>query len=353
MDRRLLFLSFVIIFSASCNKEESKPLDTGFLHGVFVVNEGGYASNNGSITYIDTDSSLIYYNLFEQVNNRSTGDVIQSFTVFEDMGFIVANNSQKVEVVDLETFASIGTVLGADYPRYFLGISNNKGYLSDGAFNGNILVIDLTTFMISGQIVVGNGPENMVQSGDLVFVANSGGWTSDSTVSVINSLDDLVVKTLKVGDNPTDMVVDANGKVWVLCKGKVSYDQNWNVIGETSSRLMQINPNDYSITKDFEIGIKGDFFNPVRIAISKDGNTIYYVEAEGIYKHTVSDANTSNQVYIKGSFYGLDLDPKEGIIYALKANGFDADGYLYRYEESGTLVDSIKVGIGPNGANFN
>ena len=236
MIKQLLLTFGLATIIASCNKTEDKPVDTGFLHGVYIVNEGGYSNNNGSITYIDKASSLIYYNLFKQVNGRGPGDVIQSFAISNDMGFIVANNSQKVEVVDLETFASIGTITGVDYPRYFLGISNTKGYVTDGAFQGNVLVIDLESFQISSQITVGNGPENIIMTGDMVFVANSGGWASDSTVSVISTQVDQVVKTILVGDNPTDLVEDVNGDVWVLCKGKVTYDQNWNIISETASR---------------------------------------------------------------------------------------------------------------------
>lgn len=352
MSKQFFLLGFVVLF-ASCNKDETKPADPIFLHGAYIVNEGGYGNNNGSITYINTYKSTATHNLFQQVNQRGAGDVIQSFSVSNDMGFIVANNSQKVEVVDLKTFESVGTIVGTDYPRYFLGISETKGYLTDGAFKGNVSVVDLTNFQIVKQIVVGNGPENILQVGEMVYVANSGGWASDSTVSVITTKVDMVIKTILVGDNPTDLALDANGDVWVLCKGKVSYDQDWNVIGETASRLIQINAGDFSIKKDIEIGTLGDSFNPIRLAISSDGNTLYYLEAEGVYKHSIDDLNPSGQVFIEGTYYGLDLDPKDNTIYALKENGFDADGYAIRYQEDGTMIDSIRVGIGPNGAAFN
>ncbi len=352
MNKQILLFGLAVLLAA-CNKEETKPVDPIFLHGAYIVNEGGYGNNNGSITYINTSKSTATYNLFQQVNNRVAGDVIQSFSVSNNMGFIVANNSQKVEVVDLKTFESLGTILGTDYPRYFLGISETKGYLTDGAFKGNVSVVDLKNFQIVKQIIVGNGPENILQVGEMVYVANSGGWVSDSTVSVISTKVDMVIKTILVGDNPTDLVMDANGDVWVLCKGKVSYDKDWNVVGETASRLIQINASDFSIKKDIEIGTLGDSFNPIRLAINSDGNTLYYLEAEGVYKHSIDDLNPALQVFIEGTYYGLDVDPKDNTIYALKGNGFDADGYAIRYREDGTMIDSIRVGIGPNGAAFN
>lgn len=341
---------FVIIaFLSSCSKEENKPKDTGFLHGLYIVNEGNFLSNNGSISYYNTDSARLVNKLFQTVNQRSLGDVVQSFGVADDKGFIVVNNSQKVEVVDMETFVSIGTISGTDYPRYFLKINKSKGYLTNGAYGGEVLVIDLHSLSVIDEIPVGNGPENLIRYGDKVFVVNSGGWSVDHTISVIDPDSDFVTDSIVVGDNPIDLVADRNGCIWVLCKGNVVYDQNWNIIDETNSEIYVIDSDNLSIKKAFVVGETGDFFNPVRLACSHDGNTIYYLEADGIYAMGIMDNIPPGAPLIARPFYGLDVNQSDGTILGLYAGNFTTDGYLFRFSPSGVLIDSIKVGIGPNG----
>lgn len=347
---------FAMIFTSiftSCSKDDEKPIDTGYLHGVFITNEGGFMNNNGSISYYDIDSTKVTNNLFQMINGRILGDVVQSFGVARNKGFIVVNNSQKVEVVDMESFESLGTITGVDYPRYFMGIDNDKGYLSNGNFAGKVYVIDLVTLELTDSITVGNGPENIVKSGNYVFVANSGGWTNDSTVSIIDVTTDQVIETIHVGDNPTDLVVDKNSDIWVLCRGKVVYDQNWNITDETDSKLVKINGSDRSVEETFVVGQTGDFFNPNRLAISHDGQNIFFGEAGGIYRMNIEDSNVPTSAYIAKQYYGLDIDPDNGTIYCLKANGFDANGMVYMYNSNGILTDSLEVGIAPNGATFN
>lgn len=336
--KNLLFVAIVlIVIITSCSKDDEKPIDTGYLHGVFITNEGGFMNNNGSISYYDIDSTRVTNNLFQIINGRILGDVIQSFGVAGNKGFIVVNNSQKVEVVDMESFESLGTITGVDYPRYFIGIDNDKGYLSNGNFAGKVYVIDLVTIELTDSIAVGNGPENIVKSGNYVFVANSGGWTNDSTVSVIDVTTDQVIETIHVGDNPTDLVVDKNGDIWVLCKGK----------------LVKIKGSNRSVEETFVVGQTGDFFNPNRLAISHDGQNIFFGVAGGIYRMNIADSNVPTSAYIAKQYYGLDIDPDNGTIYCLKVNGFDANGMVYMYNSNGILTDSLEVGIAPNGAVFN
>jgi YVTN family beta-propeller protein len=352
--KNLLLVTMIIsAISISCSKEDEQPFDTGYLHGVFITNEGGFLNNNGSISYYDIDSGKVTNNLFKIINGYGLGDIVQSFGIAGDKGFIVVNNSQKVEVVDMESFESLGTIIGVDYPRYFLGIDNDKGYLTNGSYAGKVYIIDLVTLDLIDSVAVGNGPENIVKSGNYVYVANSGGWTSDSTVSVIDITTDQVIETIIVGDNPTDLVIDKIGDIWVLCKGKVVYGQSWNIVDETGSKLVQINGDSRDVEKTFTIGQTGDFYNPKRLAIGKDGENIYFDEAGGIYKMKITDSDVPSSAYIPRQYYGLDIDPDEGTIFCLKANGFDANGMVYIYNSNGILTDTLEVGIAPNGATLN
>jgi len=348
----LILVALTLSFSA-CHKTKTQPDDHDYLHGIYVINEGEFQKNNGSVSFIKKGASEVQRHIFLNANGRSPGDIIQSMGILDDQGFIVANNSEKVEIIDLNSFTVIDTIMGADYPRHFLPIDANKGYLTNGAFAGNVYVIDLSSNLIINSIDVGNGPENMVRTGNRVWVANSGGWVNDSTLTIIDAQNDKVEKTIKVGDNPTDLVVDRNGDIWVLCKGKMMYDQNWNLVAETDSRLVKIDGNSLSVSKSFIIGEQGDYFSPIRLAIGFKGEMLYYAEVDGVYKMNINDSSPPLEVYIGGQFYGLDVDPDQGTLYALDAKNFSGAGKAYRYSTSGSLIDSLEVGVAPNGVVFN
>ncbi|MDD4645862.1 MAG: hypothetical protein PHY99_07735, partial [Bacteroidales bacterium] len=170
------------VVMASCQKDEPEDDNgIGYLHGAYIDNVGAFGNSNGSISYFDTDSSIMINHVFEAVNGRPLGDVVQSIAIEGSKGYIVVNNSQKVEIVDMKTFASIGTIEGLEYPRTFLPINDSKGYLTDGNYSGRVYVIDLVLQKITDTIPCGSGPDKMVKYGNTVIVANSGGWGNDST----------------------------------------------------------------------------------------------------------------------------------------------------------------------------
>ncbi len=354
MRSTYIFIAVALLVGlASCEKDDPVIIDTGYKHGAFIINEGAFGSSSASISYLNRDSSELINNLFYQVNSRPLGDIAQSFEIQGDRGYIVVNNSQKIEVVDMETFASGGVITGLSYPRYFLGVSDTKGYVSNGSIGGIVYVVNLETLAISDSIQIGNGPEEMILINNKVFVANSGGWISDNTISVIDVASDELIETIHVGDNPKGLVLDKNDDLWALCKGKVVYAVDWSVVEETKSELVRIDINTFEVEERIEIGQMGDFFTPLGIACDKEGSSIIFTESGGLYKMDIAAGSTPSSPFISGSFYGFGVDPEDGAIYGLNAGDFVAPGFVYRYNPDGVAVDTLAAGIAPNGVVFN
>jgi hypothetical protein len=347
----LFFLLSVCVFITACKSDKDHPWEKDFSEGAYVVNEGKFGSNTGSLSYYDPATGTVVNDLFYMINHRPLGDVVQSMAFAGDTGYIVVNGSNKIEVVDLHTFLSIATISGINYPRHFLYTGGHIGLVTAGNFQGTVYKIDLQTLSTIDQVMVGNGPENLVMWEDKVYVANSGGWTYDSTLSVINLEEFIVEDTLVVGDQPIDLSFDGNGNLWVLCSGKVVWNDTWTeILQETDSRLTCVHMNDYSTTS-FVIGHKGDYYNPRRLAMHPLGNRLYFDEADGVYAMDIPNDHVPEHTFLSKMPYGIDMDAAH-TLYLMVNHGFDANGTLFLYREDGTPVDSLEVGIAPNEAVF-
>lgn len=341
-----------------CKKDDVNDSDFNpkHFHGAFITCEGGFNANNGSISFLDDNTGKVANHFYESVNGSGLGDIVQSFSVAGDKGYIVVNNSQKIEVVDMVTFKKIGTITELDYPRYFLGVDNKRGYLTNGSGAGQVLVIDLANDEIIDRVDVGNGPEALVKVGDKVFVANSGGFGVDETVSVIDTRngDNKLIENITVGKCPVAMVVDKNNDLWVLCKGVYSYTEN-KVLH--NARLVKINTTKYSIEKDLEFeGTLGSYGTRL-LGISPEKDVLYFGNG-GIFKMNISSETLPAEALINapsGSFYGLAVIPDNGDLYGFEqvwTGGQSGPGKMYRYNNNGEKIDDFTTGIGPNGVVF-
>lgn len=355
LKRKWIIMSFFgALLLPSCVKENPDDAgEAGFLKGAYITNEGAFGNSNGSVSYFDTDSTYLINHVFEAVNGRPLGDVVQSMAIAGDKAFIVVNNSQKVEVVDLKTFMSIGVIDGLEYPRTFMAVDDKKGYLTDGNFSGRVYVIDLLSLKITDTIPCGAGPEKMVLFEKKVLVANSGGWGNDSTLTVIDTENDLVSATWVIGMNPADLVLDKNKQLWVLCKGKVVWNMDFTIGEETTSSLVVLDPKTGKVNKSLNIGAVGDYYWPQHLGINKSKDRILYLEAGGIFSLPLSGSTSPDQPLISKYLYGFGIDPETDLIYALHAPSFTTSGWMFRYQSGGALVDSLEVGIGPSRIVFN
>jgi len=347
----LLSLSVVLY---SCDDDEDKKANPGaYEEGVFIANEGNMGSGDGSISFYNYDLDSALNNIFATVNERSLGDVVQSVTVHEGNAYIVVNASNKVEIAKASSFEEVNVITEVNGPRYFIGIDENKGYVSQWGDNGAIKVIDLSSFAVTKTIVTGAGSEKMIMLNGKVYVANSGGYVNNNTVSVINTNTDEVESTITLsGDCPIDFAIDADENLWVLCSGYQDFS-NWPNVAHTASKLIKINPSNNEELASITIS---ETTHPTGLETSRNGNNLFYgggVGFVGIYKMKNTDTSVPTTPLIDKDFYGFNINPETGNIFALEAAAdYVSNGILNRYEANGTLLGEYEVGVGPNGAEF-
>jgi YVTN family beta-propeller protein len=356
-----LFLTLGIVSSflfTACEKEKDDetpappPVTSDQLHGVFVVNEGPFGSGTGRISYLSSDGSYFNEDLYHAANSPATlGDLVQSMSIYNLRGYIVVNNSFKIEVVDMRDFKSAGTITGFSSPRYFLPVNPSKAYVSDWSSN-TIKIVNLNTLTVTGTIPAGDGPEQMIMTNNKVYVCNTGGFGLDSTVTVIDPASDVVINTLTVGFNPGSFCKTNTGDVLVLCSGTMGPDYIGGNSDDLPSYLVKINTSTDAVDTVMSFG---QFFHPVKMIPNADLTKLYTLYSNSIYGGTVKLIDTVSQTIspvVDEYFYGLGIDPSNGNIYGGRYD-FTANCYMVRYTSGGALIDSMQVGIGPNSFVFN
>jgi len=341
-------ISFALIASLLFSCKKDTPPDGQTVNpatGAYVTNEGSFLNVNASVSYISSSGNVLVDPYFDK-NNVPLGDVLQSLLLQSNRGFAVLNNSSRIEVFNSADFSNIATVEGLDYPRSIIAVSDQKAYITSGAIDGTVFILDMTTYALTGAVAVGMGPEKMTISGDHVFVTNSGGFSEDHTVSVINSSLDAVVTTIDVGDRPVDAITDALGRVWVLSAGAIEYDDNWVEIGHTAAMLHCIDPTDFSIIWSAELGVLGN--HPDDLAVSSDGTKVYF-NLDGVRELNANSPTLPGEMIIPGAFSSLDVHPSNGEIWTTSISNFVSNSSVYRYSSSGVLKGTFEAGIGSNG----
>lgn len=350
MKNSLLILILSMLFFA-CKKEKDDVVAPSSLNGIFIVNEGNFQSGNASVSFWERSTG----NLIQQLNTFPLGDVAMSMNIFNGRGYIVVNNSQKIVIVSMENFSNIGEITGFSSPRYFVPFNNQEGYVSDW-FSDDVKVINLNSGQIMKSIPTGGeGPEQMAIAGNKLYVVNVGGFNDDSTVTVINTVADTVLKTFIAGVDPNSIVKDKNGKLWILCNGDTGLDWIGGTADDTGGSLLRINPANDSI--EFNL-IFSQFDHPSKLTINSAGDKLYFLNGlsgfDGkIYSMNISDNFLPAQPIIDKTFYGLGIDPVTNQILGAYVPGFLQQGYMFRYNNNGAFIDSMKVGIVPNGFAFN
>ncbi|NDK56112.1 YncE family protein [Pontibacter fetidus] len=362
MKNTPLFRSFylaVLLFTStfvftSCDSSDTEEPFSLSGKGVFIVNEGNFGTPNGSVSFYHKASSHFENDIFSKNNDdQLLGDVVQSMTLFEDHAYIVANNSNKIEVVEKQTFKSVGTIQGLKSPRYFAALNHNKGYVTEWvAFGGNgrVSVINLETNTVIKTIPVGAMPEQLILANGKLYVANSGG----NTVSVINTATDVVENTFETPDSPSEFVQDKNNHIWVLCSGKVVYTDDWSAIDYTKTTpgaLAKLNTTANAIETTYTFPSNQSI--PKNLSVNGAGDKLYYTYLGKTYSQAVTATQLTSTVVLGRSFYGMEVDPETGNIYGSDNNNFSSDGTVFIYSPTGTKLQEFKAGIGPNGFVFN
>lgn len=347
----LILIGAILLYSCSKSPVETIFFDFSAQRGAYIVNQGNFMYGNSSLSFYDPGKRKVINHVFEARNRASIGDVAQSMTIWNGLGFIVVNNSGKIYVIDANTAEFKGSITGLSSPRYIHIVNPQKAYVTD-LYARKITIFNPSTFAITGAIPVGNSvsefsqhsTEKMVQYNNLVF---TNCWSYDNKILVIDSNTDQLVDSIEVFKQPNSIVLDKDNKLWVLTDGGFE----GSPYGYERPGLLKIDAETREIERTFRFAL-GE--HPLGLCLNSGKDSLLFINRH-IWKMAVSDRKLPEQPFITsaytdiyGGYYSLAIDPTNSEIYVGDAIDHAQNGIVYRYSPSGKLLDEFKTGITPS-----
>ena len=357
---------FAIVILSSCmnddvlrdfdrlNKNETEP-------GVFIINEGNFMYSNASLSYYNPKTQEIINDVFYKTNALPLGDVAQSMTINDSLGYVVVNNSGKIYIIDINTFKYVGKITGLVSPRHIYFINKQKAYISD-LYSKSIFVYNPILQQVTNTINISNGNTEFSQHNSEMFVQTSNkvyinSWSYDNKILVINSISDEIIDSITVGKQPNSMLIDKNNNLWVLSDGGFA-GSNY---GQENASLTQINLQTNNIIQT--LSFNDIDASPNNLCINSTRDTLYFVygnwassvSGSGIYQMSINDTELPTSPFISTgtkTIYGLNYDNENNELYFSDAVNNTQNGFVFRFKSNGIAIDTFKVGINPNGFCF-
>ena len=347
--------SDIIVPSTPTTVDTSAGKTSSAIAGMFLLNEGNMGSNKATLDYYNYNTGVYHKNIFATVNplvSRELGDVGNDIQIYGGKLYAVINCSHYIEVMDVRTAKHIAAITIPNC-RY---IVFNKGYAYISSYAGPVLInpnarlgyvarMDTTTFKID-TLVVGYQPEEMVISGDNLYVANSGGYrvpNYDRTVSVIDLNKFKVTTTIDVAINLHRMEADEYGNIYVSSRGDYY---------TVPSSIYVINSSTNTVTKNLhipcsEMTLCGDSLYVYSTGWSYVTNkntisyTVYNIKAQVKMPDSFIKDGTEKNIVIP---YGIAVNPITHDIFVTDAKDYVTPGTLYCFSKEGKKKWSVITG---------
>ncbi len=353
-------LFYILIGAFGLFACSESPVDTVFFdftgnRGVYIVNQGNFMYGNSSLSFYDPATKRVVNHVFQARNGAPLGDVAQSMSIWDNLGFVVVNNSGKIYIIDSRTAEYKGSITGLSSPRYIHFVNSQKAYITD-LYARKITIFDPSTFRITGEIPVSNSKsefnqhptELMIQYKNMVF---TNCWSYDNKILVIDTNTDQLVDSIEVFKQPNSLVIDNDNKIWVLTDG--GFDGS--PYGYERPGLLKIDAETREIERSFRFAL-GE--HPLSLCLNFGKDSLLFLNRH-VWKMATSDKKLPEQPFIisantnlYGGFYSLAIDPSNSEIYVGDAIDHAQNGIVRRFATSGKLIDEFKVGISPGGFAF-
>ncbi len=203
---------------------------------VFVSNEGGFGSSNGSISMIDESTQSVV------AEYENIGDVVQSIEVYNDKLIVLINNSHKIKIFNIDSnglqLPGVEVDTGDSSPRE-MAVFDNKVYFTNWNTK-DVKVFNLYTYQIENSVSMPLGlPEDIVVNNQSLYVTipNLEMYDQNLGSEVVKiSISDLSIEQVyDVGLGPEFLTFSDDGSLYISRK---NYSQDWYTTYHGTSKII-------------------------------------------------------------------------------------------------------------------
>ncbi len=348
----------VPLFFTSCNDDDGPSYHYETVSdGAYIVNSGNMISSiDGSLTAINYANNVVLQNAFATANDgQSLGSVPNDGLVYGSKMYIVVDGSNTVEVVNRNTLKRIkqisttellGTAEGKS-PRHIIA---GNGHIFFTTYGGYVAAVDTINYKLSAKYKVGSYPEGLAGYNNTLVVANSDYAQGNGNISFINlGTGNVETRTVEGIHNPQKIFIN-NGAVYILDWSY--YEGEWpNSVEKGESAIKYLTGSQATKVAD---AYYATMYNGKFYIISDPYGTPAYKVCTVSPNSSASEVNTLNLTEKVFSPAGIEVDPASGDIFVLSYNpgeggyaDYYSDGYVIRYNNSGSLLYKYDTGVGP------
>lgn len=314
--------------------------------GFYIVNEGWYGHDKGSVNYFEKNGTSYtpHYRAFKAANpDTELGNTTCYGAIWGDNFYLISKQDNRLVIADARNLKSkkVITDLGGD-GRSFVGIDEKKAYIG---YNGGIKTFNIENLTLGDAIAGVNG-----QIGNMCYAYGKVFAVSDENLYIIDAKTDKVEKTVTGSYDTYKSVVTAkDGCVWVAADKFIVY-----------------NPNDLENTKeiaypvDAAVSSSWGSWNPGGLCASTQTNTLYWTTGtspwskNAVCKYDIDASNANSSFYTllndedgkKRVLYGagLRVDPLSDNLVLQSCREWEyAYNWLFLLSNTGTLNTSFEV----------
>jgi YVTN family beta-propeller protein len=323
-------LGFIALLLIGCSSSTDSPFIPS-ASTVWVVNSLGE-----TLTKVNPDSGSV------QVNALPLGSAPNDIAVFQNRAYVVNSLSNNVQILDLTTEQTVGTIeiyLGLN--PYNIVVENEQRAFVSNWLTGNVSVLNLTAAVETDTLATGGVPQGLCIASGRLFVTDVnldlGQYTYGPGRLLAYNLATLeFVNAVTVGINPQVVLPGPDGHLHVVCTGE---------IGADTGQVMIVDPLTLSVIETIQVG-----GSPGSLAFnSRDVAYLGSVAWAGAGWLLTYDAmthqvlrGTSNPILLPSSAMDVVCAGNDHIFAAC----FNEDA-LVELNEADSLIHTYTVGDGP------
>ena len=313
---------------------------------VFILCEGLWQANNADVSAYNSTLMQCTGDYYYRQNGQYLGDTGQDILCHDGFLYVSVSGSSYIAKLDLHGREVARRAMSPEegQPRY---LAAEGDYIYVTLYSGRVAKLKAADLGLVGYASVGKNPEGIVAYKDRLLVANSG-WGSDSTLTVIDIKTFTPQNTITVEYNPQQLVVSGDS-VYLLAYSK---DYNTTIQSVDIAR---------GVARTIGYATHAVAYNDTLYLCNSVTDYTTNKTSNTFFSYAVSAATLDSVGFLRGDMadvssnpvYMMEVNPVNGDLYiGLAGNKYVSSGKVYRYDSDGLLVDGFSVLCNPNQAVF-